>query len=261
VGSGAGDVDAGRDHRVAGASAPLPRRRTPSRSVDRDTLRLSGPQINLSEAMARVPGLVVNNRNNYAQDLQISSRGFGARAGFGVRGMRLYADGIPASGPDGQGQVSHFDLAGAERVEVLRGPFSVLYGNSSGGVISLFSGARVSAARSTVKLRCRQLRPAPVARAAARALLDGGFTLRAASHLDIDGFRPHSAAQRDLANAAPGLAGRQRPRHRAAEPRGQPAQDPLGLTREQFDADPARPRSRPPSSTRARQLQPDAGRA
>ena len=108
-------------------------------SVGSEALRNSGPMVNLSESLARVPGLVVANRNNYAQDLQISSRGFGARAGFGVRGLRLYADGIPASMPDGQGQVAHFDLAGAERVEVLRGPFSALYGNSSGGVIALFS--------------------------------------------------------------------------------------------------------------------------
>ena len=81
--------------------------------VDAAELRNAGPMVNLSEALARVPGLVVNLRNNYAQDLQISSRGFGARASFGVRGMRLYTDGIPATIPDGQGQVSHFDLAGA----------------------------------------------------------------------------------------------------------------------------------------------------
>ena len=63
-------------------------------------LRAAGPMVNLSEALARVPGIVANNRSNYAQDLQISSRGFGARASFGVRGMRLYSDGIPANGPD-----------------------------------------------------------------------------------------------------------------------------------------------------------------
>ncbi|MEY2873588.1 MAG: hypothetical protein RLZZ373_959, partial [Pseudomonadota bacterium] len=108
-------------------------------AVGAEAMRNSGPMVNLSEALLAVPGLVVANRNNYAQDLQISSRGFGARAGFGVRGLRLYADGIPASMPDGQGQVAHFDLAGAERVEVLRGPFSALYGNSSGGVIALFT--------------------------------------------------------------------------------------------------------------------------
>ena len=94
--------------------------------VSADELRSGGLMVNLSEALARVPGLVINNRGNYAQDLQISSRGFGARASFGVRGLRLYTDGIPASTPDGAGQVTHFDLAGAERIEVLRGPFSAL---------------------------------------------------------------------------------------------------------------------------------------
>ncbi len=97
-------------------------------------------QVNLSESLARVPGIVVQNRQNYAQDLQISSRGYGARSTFGVRGVRLIADGIPASMPDGQGQAATFNLGSAKRIEVLRGPFSVLYGNSSGGVVQIFTG-------------------------------------------------------------------------------------------------------------------------
>jgi iron complex outermembrane recepter protein len=105
--------------------------------VDRDDIRAQQLEVNLSESLQRVPGINVQNRGNYAQDLQISSRGFGGRASFGVRGLRLYTDGIPASQPDGQGQVSHFSLASADRVEVLRGPFSVLYGNASGGVIQI----------------------------------------------------------------------------------------------------------------------------
>lgn len=100
--------------------------------VGAEELRSAGAMVNLSEALARVPGLVVGNRSNAAQDLRINSRGFGARASFGVRGLRSYSDGIPARGPDGQGQVSNFDLAGAARIEVLRGPFSALQGNSSG---------------------------------------------------------------------------------------------------------------------------------
>ena len=95
--------------------------------IDAQAIRNGGPQVNLSEALARVPGVVALNRQNYAQDIQISSRGFGARSTFGVRGLRLYVDGIPATGPDGQGQVSHFDLASAARIEVLRGPFTALY--------------------------------------------------------------------------------------------------------------------------------------
>src|SRR3982750_242326 len=97
------------------------------------------PEVNLSETLNRVPGIVVQNRQNYAQDLQISSRGFGARSPFGVRGVRLIADGIPATMPDGQGQAATFNLDTAERIEVLRGPFSSMYGNASGGVIQIFT--------------------------------------------------------------------------------------------------------------------------
>ena len=104
-----------------------------------EVIRDGNPAVNLSETLARVPGVFAANRQNYAQDLQISSRGFGARAAFGVRGVRLYQDGIPVTMPDGQGQTGSFSLLSAERVEVLRGPFSTLYGNASGGVISVFS--------------------------------------------------------------------------------------------------------------------------
>src|SRR5882672_10673042 len=100
--------------------------------VDRSVIREDRPQVNLSESLNRVPGVVVQNRQNYAQDLQISSRGFGGRSTFGVRGIRLYADGIPATMPDGQGQAATFNLGSADRIEVLRGPFAALYGNSSG---------------------------------------------------------------------------------------------------------------------------------
>src|SRR5512145_2750317 len=109
-------------------------------SIDRvqaEDIRSMRPQVNLSESLGRVPGITVQNRNNYAQDLQVQSRGFGARATFGVRGIRLLADGIPASMPDGQGQAATFALGSAERIEVLRGPFSSMYGNASGGVISV----------------------------------------------------------------------------------------------------------------------------
>ena len=108
-------------------------------SLDAAQIQQNQLQINLSESLARVPGLSVQNRWNYAQDLQISSRGFGARAAFGVRGIRLYQDGIPATMPDGQGQTGSFSLASAKRIEVLRGPFSTLYGNAAGGVISVFT--------------------------------------------------------------------------------------------------------------------------
>ena len=205
--------------------------------VGAEALRSGGPLVNLSEAMARVPGLVVANRWNYAQDLQISSRGFGARAGFGVRGLRLYSDGIPASGPDGQGQVSHFDLGSAARVEVLRGPFSVLYGNSSGGVVSVLSApvraTRVEGAVDAGSFGLRQVR------VQGESPLGGGLSLRlGAQALSVTGFRPQSEAERRLANLRLGWQDGADSFVAVANVLDQPADDPLGLDRVQFERDP-----------------------
>ena len=205
--------------------------------VSADELRGAGPMVNLSEALARVPGLVVSSRSNYAQDLQINSRGFGARASFGVRGLRLYSDGIPASGPDGQGQVSHFDLAGAARVEVLRGPFTALYGSSSGGVIALVSAApterRIGFDLDAGSDGLQQWR------VSLAGPIGGGFSVRAqVSRLQTDGFRLQSSAERTLGNVRLGWeqgADRVVVVLNAIQ---QPALDPLGLTRAQFEADP-----------------------
>src|SRR5918993_3484095 len=126
---------------VTATRAPRPSLEVPA-SVDRiygEEIREGRPQVNLSESLGRVPGITVQNRQNYAQDLQIQSRGFGARSTFGVRGIRLIADGIPATMPDGQGQAATFSLSSAERIEVMRGPFASMYGNASGGVIQIFT--------------------------------------------------------------------------------------------------------------------------
>ena len=107
--------------------------------TDKENISDAQLKVNISESSARVPGVVVNNRNNPAQDLAIQIRGFGARSAFGVRGVRLYADGIPMTMPDGQGQTGTFNLDTAARIEYLKGPFSALYGNSSGGVVQIFT--------------------------------------------------------------------------------------------------------------------------
>ncbi|WP_067064584.1 TonB-dependent receptor family protein [Roseateles chitosanitabidus] len=205
--------------------------------IDADTLRGAGPRINLSEALNRVPGLTANNRQNYAQDLQLSTRGFGARAPFGVRGLRLYTDGIPATMPDGQGQVTHMDLASAARIEVLRGPFSALYGNSSGGVIAMVSApvrerfAAVDLDAGSAGLRQTRL--------SIGSPLGGGWEAQAGvSHLALDGFRPHSAARRALANGRLAWAGERDQVLVLMNSIDQRAQDPLGLTAAQLAANP-----------------------
>lgn len=154
------------------------------------------PGVSLAQTLARVPGLVAQNRQSYAQDLQISSRGFGARASFGVRGIRLLIDGVPASGPDGQGETDMFDLASIQRIEVLRGPFSALYGNASGGVIQVFTkdgppqptltGETMFGSYGT---RIRHMEFGGTS-GKLNYMLDG-------THFETHGYREHSAARRD----------------------------------------------------------------
>jgi iron complex outermembrane receptor protein len=107
--------------------------------IDEDDLQLGRQQLALDEALSRVPGLFMQNRYNFAQDLRLSIRGFGARAQFGIRGIKVLVDGIPETLPDGQGSVDSIDIGATSQIEVIRGPSSSLYGNASGGVISLTS--------------------------------------------------------------------------------------------------------------------------
>ena len=211
--------------------------------LDRDEVRDTKLRVNLSESLVRVPGLVVLNRQNYAQDLQISMRGFGARSTFGVRGVRLYVDGIPASMPDGQGQVSHFALNAVDRIEVLRGPFSALYGNSSGGVITMTTRLESGANAGPNEF---ELATAAGSYDTWRAGVNvsGGAAPYAyaldASRFSTDGYRDYSSATRDILNlraaALDTPLGRLRVTLNAVDiPE---AEDPLGLTRAQWQDNP-----------------------
>ncbi len=107
--------------------------------VSIDDIQYGRQQVGIDEALVKVPGLFMQNRYNFAQDLRISIRGFGSRATFGIRGIKLYVDGIPATLPDGQGGVDSIDIGSLDRIEVIRGPASSLYGTASGGVINLYT--------------------------------------------------------------------------------------------------------------------------
>jgi iron complex outermembrane receptor protein len=207
--------------------------------IDAQTIRTGQLQVNLSESLMTVPGVSAQSRQNYAQDLQLSVRGFGARSSFGVRGVRLYSDGIPGTMPDGQGQFSQFDLSGADHIEVLRGPFSALYGNSSGGVIAIFTedakpGYLVGGAVEYGTFNTQ--------RYALKTTGDNGLVnyVVDASHFQTDGYRVHSDAERNLFNAKAGtsLSDSSKLTIVANAVQTPFVQDPLGLTRAQLAADP-----------------------
>jgi iron complex outermembrane receptor protein len=211
-------------------------------AVDRvyaEELRAGRPQVNLSESLGRVPGLVVLNRQNYAQDLQVSSRGFGARASFGVRGIRLIADGIPASMPDGQGQAATFDLGSASRIEVLRGPFSALYGNASGGVINVITENPTPVPTLEAGLYAGSYDTWRGATKFGWQRGDIGYLVNL-SRFDTDGYRAHSAARRDQINTRLTLpVGNDTGLTLIGMALRQPeTQDPLGLTAAQVAQDP-----------------------
>ena len=208
-------------------------------SVDRETIENAGPQVNLSESLNRVPGLTILNRQNYAQDLQLSIRGFGARSAFGIRGIRLLVDGIPATTPDGQGQGSSISLTSIDRIEVLRGPLAQMYGNSAGGVIQAFT------------------REAPAQPEFDAQYYAGSFGLRRSdwqyagrvgdyglvadySTFDTDGYRDNSQTERKQFNGKLSFGPSEKTRVNVVFNQFEMplAQDPLGLTAAQMAANP-----------------------
>jgi iron complex outermembrane receptor protein len=207
--------------------------------VDGEDVRNGRAQVNISESLGSVPGLLARDRQNYAQDVQISVRGFGARSTFGIRGVRLYVDGIPATLPDGQGQISNVELGSVGRIEVLRGPFSALYGNSSGGVIQVFTQDGQGAPRLGFEVAGGSDGLLRIATQASGS--EGSFAYRVgASRFETDGYRDHSQTERNLGNAKLSFKPDDEGKltlvlNSMSLPE---AQDPLGLPRPQYEADP-----------------------
>lgn len=178
--------------------------------VNGDDMRQAAPRVNLSESLGAVPGLQVQNRQNYAQDLQLSIRGFGSRSTYGVRGLRIYVDGIPATMPDGQGQTSNIDIGSVDTIEVLRGPFSALYGNSSGGVINVTSQTGTQPPTVEASSYYGSFGTWHYGMKATGAVGDGShagdvdYTV-STNRFTTHGYRDHSGARKNLANARLGV--------------------------------------------------------
>jgi iron complex outermembrane recepter protein len=208
-------------------------------SIDSVPIATDDLGINASESLGPVPGLLVRDRHNYAQDEQISIRGFGARAPFGIAGVRIYMDGIPANQPDGQGEISQFNLASAQRIEVLRGPFSVLYGNSAGGVVQLFTAegnGPLHGQASAVYGSFQERRFSADVQGG-----DAAFNYNVGvSQFGTAGSRGHSAAQRSSLGGKWGFRFANATRLTVVLNlfNAPDVQDPLGLTLAQFNASP-----------------------
>lgn len=168
--------------------------------VDEQDIQLGRQQFALDESLNRVPGMFSQNRYNFAQDLRISLRGFGARANFGIRGIRMFVDGIPSTVTDGQSVIDDVELGAIERVEVIRGPSSSLYGSSSGGVISLYTESGTPDPYAEARLTVGEYDQQKY------HIKTGGEVDRlnyfmSASHLSYEGFRDHSELRQTTFNS------------------------------------------------------------
>jgi iron complex outermembrane receptor protein len=205
--------------------------------VSEEALQTARQQLQLEEALNRVPGVFFQNRYNFAQNQRVAIRGFGARSPFGIRGIRLLVDGFPETLPDGQAQVDAIDLESVTSAEILRGPSSALYGNAAGGVISLATedgrglepGAQFRTTLGSYGFRRLGVQ--------AGGAFDSWNTYVSAWDLRYDGYREQSETEKRLLNAH---IGHQLDAERRIgivltaldQPRGE---DPSALTRDQVE--------------------------
>jgi iron complex outermembrane receptor protein len=170
--------------------------------LNAQAVRRGQATVGLDEALSNLPGVYVANRYNFSVDQRLSIRGAGARASFGARGVKILLDGVPQTLPDGQSQLTNVDLSTIDRIEVLRGASSALYGNAAGGVISLTSlptapdplGASARYEAGSFGLRKGQIRLSGRSGAVSGAV--------SFSRTTVDGFRQQSRFEGNSLNAA-----------------------------------------------------------
>lgn len=168
--------------------------------INKDEIQTGKQQLGLDESLARVPGVFMQDRYNFAQDLRIAIRGFGARAAFGIRGIRIYVDGIPATTPDGQGGVDSIDIGSADNIEVLRGPSSALYGAAAGGVINITTenGTDEPFVEGRVSFGDYGFEKTQLKTGGQAGSLNYLMNL---SHMSLDGYRDNSETENTLFNS------------------------------------------------------------
>lgn len=206
--------------------------------VDKTAIRDGQLQMTLSESLIRTPGITAQNRTHQAQDPSLSSRGFGARSSFGVRGIRLYVDGIPLTMPDGQGQPGIVDLSSIKSIEVMRGPFSSLYGNSSGGVIQMISddAPKSPVVGAGIMFGSYDTKREVMNAAGTTGNLEYMLNI---SNFDSDGYRDHSRSKKQMATAKFKLNISESTKLTSlVNWFDQDAQDPTGLTKQDVRNDP-----------------------
>jgi iron complex outermembrane receptor protein len=220
--------------------------------VNKDRIQNATQLLGLDEALAVVPGLYIQNRHNFSGDLRVSMRGFGARSSFGIRGIRVYVDGIPETLPDGQSGVDSIDLGSVQSIEILRGPASSLYGNASGGVIAVTSELGTTDPYIEGRVAAGEFGFQQYGIKSAGQINSADYLLNI-SRTELDGYRDHAEFRGTQLNGRLGIPFNDNDRllvavNFADQPK---AQDPGGINAAQVALD--------RSSARAQNVQFDAG--
>ena len=213
--------------------------------VHKERIQHGTQQLGIDEALAGVPGLYMQNRYNFAQDLRISLRGFGARSSFGIRGIKIIVDGIPETLPDGQGGIDSIDIGSTQSIEILRGPASSLYGNASGGVIAITSELGNSPPFIEGRVAAGEFDYQQYQLKAGGEIGSADFLFNV-SRTEIDGYRDHSNFRGSIINTKLAIPlGENDKLTFALNHSDQPeAQDPGGINAAQAATDPSSARDR-----------------